>query len=65
MDRKEREKFVRELVESEWALNRSLRRNREDVITAIVDRWEEDIEITWDDAVVAGYEAGEIQLKGE
>lgn len=61
MDRlsgQEREKFVRDLIESEWALNPSLRRDREEIIAAIVERWEGEIDLAYDDGIDQGYLAG-------
>jgi len=58
MNGKEREKFVRELIESEWAFNPSLRRSREEVISKIVEKWEDEISLAYDDGVDQGYLAG-------
>jgi len=51
MTREDIDAFVRGQIDAEWRLNPNHRRSREEVIRAITDRWIEDSNDTWREAV--------------
>jgi nuclear transport factor 2 (NTF2) superfamily protein len=56
MTREEIVAFVREAVESEWRMNRNTRRDREEVIEMIADKWEEETDAAYTRGVHVGQE---------